>query len=394
MLKKILGIVFLVSGFWGLVSSASAQTESITFTTYYPSPYGVYKNLRIYPSTGTGLGGACSNEGEMYYDQTDHNLYICSGTPTLTWTAVGGAAGSSWWTQAGNNLYPNEGDWNVGIGTTNPASRLQISGDIVNNFPRPLYVQGSSGGVHTAAFVNPQNYGVAIGGIDGLQYGTIQASQFVNGSGPAMADLILNELGGNVGIGMNNPGAKLDVQNPSGNALTLAGQFQNLNNAASQNGLSINIARSGTDAYALKVQSAATSRLYVRGDGNVGIGTTAPSSKLQVSGGVQIGTDGAACSAAKAGTLRYNAGKVEYCNGAQWKDLATPTTTFAVCADADHSTWCSAYSVNECSCSGGTLISKVQSTCTATSDSDDTCSAWTSTCQGGLAYGTCCVCRP
>lgn len=62
----------------------------------------------------------------------------------------------------------------------------------------------------------------------------------------------------------------------------------------------------------------AAERMRIDQAGNVGIGTTTPTSRLQVAGGVQIGADGAACAAGKAGTLRYNAGNVEYCDGATW----------------------------------------------------------------------------
>lgn len=39
---------------------------------------------------------------------------------------------------------------------------------------------------------------------------------------------------------------------------------------------------------------------------------------LRIAGSVQIGMDAASCGGTKAGTLRYNAGNVEYCNGVSW----------------------------------------------------------------------------
>jgi len=70
-----------------LSSFAFCEEESYTITTYYPSPYGVYKNLRIYPNDDNNPGAACTNAGEMYYDNSEQNLYICSGN---VWKLVPG----------------------------------------------------------------------------------------------------------------------------------------------------------------------------------------------------------------------------------------------------------------------------------------------------------------
>jgi len=91
-----------------------------------------------------------------------------------------------------------------------------------------------------------------------------------------------------VGIGTNAPAARLHVQTPSTNNFTLTGWFQNQRNDADNNGVLIDIARAAADAYALNVRSGVgaglASRLYVRGDGNVGIGTTTPEARLHVNG--------------------------------------------------------------------------------------------------------------
>ncbi|WP_409478176.1 tail fiber domain-containing protein [Pseudobdellovibrio sp. HCB154] len=52
--------------------------------------------------------------------------------------------------------------------------------------------------------------------------------------------------------------------------------------------------------------------------GRVGVGTTTPITAFDVSGGVRIGAENAACAANYAGTLRYINNNVEYCNGSTW----------------------------------------------------------------------------
>lgn len=56
--------------------------------------------------------------------------------------------------------------------------------------------------------------------------------------------------------------------------------------------------------------------------GKVGVGVLAPSAKLDVAGAIQISYDSEACAVAgDAGTLRYNAGAIQFCDGSSWQSL-------------------------------------------------------------------------
>nr|VFK34534.1 MAG: Fibrinogen beta and gamma chains, C-terminal globular domain [Candidatus Kentron sp. MB]VFK76895.1 MAG: Fibrinogen beta and gamma chains, C-terminal globular domain [Candidatus Kentron sp. MB] len=66
--------------------------------------------------------------------------------------------------------------------------------------------------------------------------------------------------------------------------------------------------------------------------GNIGIGTSGPTTKLEVSGGIKLGNDANACTAAKAGVMKYVSGFLYFCNGAAWKVLSplNPAANLAI----------------------------------------------------------------
>jgi|GEM_PF-2113359 len=63
------------------------------------------------------------------------------------------------------------------------------------------------------------------------------------------------------------------------------------------------------------------SLLNTSSSGNVGIGTTSPKTRLDVSGGIRVGMEATPCSPNLSGTIRNNLGTPEFCNGSSWGPL-------------------------------------------------------------------------
>jgi hypothetical protein len=194
------------------------------------------------------------------------------------------------------------GSWGIYVGGTQYiSSNLRVDGEIQ---------QGGTdyGGyeIQTGGQLYVNDYAVALGGIH------------VGGtSDPGTDNLIVD---GNVGVGTASPSEQVEVRNTSGQAkikirgdgstaTTRAELMMDRTNSARGAGVRMQNSNAGTDAqwfagipynngssstgysigtHASQPEYTTRSKLFIKTDGNVGIGTTSPGAKLQVSGQVKI----------------------------------------------------------------------------------------------------------
>ncbi|WP_409480252.1 tail fiber domain-containing protein [Pseudobdellovibrio sp. HCB154] len=144
---------------------------------------------------------------------------------------------------------------------------------------------------------------------------------------------------GNVGMGTANPLRKLHIQY-SDNGFDEGIMLENQGTSGAN--LSLKNSSAGGHEYMLISTGSANStgagyfgvydgttsgyKFVVNPSGNIGIGTNNPVTKLEVSGGVRISMESASCAVNFAGTLRYNSGSVEFCNGTVWTALSAASS--------------------------------------------------------------------
>ncbi|MEM6770734.1 MAG: hypothetical protein AAF597_09140 [Bacteroidota bacterium] len=265
------------------------------------------------------LGGVGSPMKMGYVGPTNHAGIAHASSATATSYALMQAADGETRlnTADGKRLFLREGNQNrlmiqqgghVGIGTTDPQEKLQVIGESLI---------GRAGSQLKVGYMGYDNYGgiAHASSATGTSYALLQAEDgitFLNAADGRNLylrennkDRLTMQSGGNVGIGTVHPRLKLEV---NGEAILGSTNSQlkirNMGNGEGYAGIAHASSATGTSYALLQAENgttflnAAKGRiLYVREDnddhlvikngGNVGIGTLAPTEKLDVAGNIQ-----------------------------------------------------------------------------------------------------------
>jgi hypothetical protein len=227
---------------------------------------------------------------------------------------------------------------NVGIGTSSPRVKLDLRSDAVIAAPTPL-----ANAVTSGVFAIGDSVGSVVGlQLNGSSYDTYIQSRNM-GAGSAAYNLLLQPLGGNVGIGTSSPStqglhilssagvgaisqpyAGLNIENSTGDPMmimsgTSGGIIASMNNSQA--------------ATPLRIYTGQTERMRIDASGNVGIGTTPVASNVRVTtksdnGGATFATTNTSGTAGYNAMSFYNNGSsYSYCGAISVSGTATSYTT-------------------------------------------------------------------
>ena len=231
--------------------------ENLTLTTYYPSPFGVYDQLRLFPRAP--LGTPCKI-GTLYVTSPD-GIQFCQddGTGTGAWGHPPGI-----WDQLNDDIYLSDTLTNpniaIGIGTITPNSRLTIKGIGITNATASLNVLDNN---DTSILLIKDDGNIGFGTITPASKltikgaGTTDTTSSLNVLDNADTSMLYVADDGKIGVGTTTPSSKTTIIGSGSSDATSSLGIEN---------------------------DSGTSLLFVRDDGFVGIGTSAPNNKLQVTG--------------------------------------------------------------------------------------------------------------
>ena len=248
-----------------------------TFASLSTNPTGAQKEFTIKHATGN-VGIGTTQPADKLDIEASHSQLRLTDADDSTFTQFSSSGGKLAIRQdsTSDNHFWLTSAGNVGIGTSSPSNPLEISSDTSTSL------------VYQRTGVSAKKWGF---------HSDNDATYWQNVTSGSLLFTLQN--GGNVGIGTTSPGAKLDVKKGSeglyfaaggdtGNARSL--QFTSSANLGSNGAMHTINAVSGNGAIALATASA--ERMRITAGGNVGIGVINPNEKLDVAGKVYIESQG------------------------------------------------------------------------------------------------------
>ena len=165
---------------------------------------------KIHATNGSGqIAGIKLQRGAWLTDgYSDYSIYDLQGDLRIDYLDSNSTT---------NYLTLQDGTGNVGIGTTAPGAKFTVNESTLNS--GPLLTWDSD----AAAIIRNENAELAFGLASSSPYAYYMQARY---SDSTARDILINPLGGNVGIGTTNPGYKLDVNGTfAAGASTFAGNI-------------------------------------------------------------------------------------------------------------------------------------------------------------------------
>lgn len=179
-------------------------------------------------------------------------------------------------------LYVDSTNNRVGIGTSSPAQKLHVSGQVIVDGGTGV---ASSGVLHVRQNGNGSDNGIAITSGNATSHRIWKDSSGGLNIGPSSdPDAFYQDLSGNIGIGTSSPTSTtlLHISAPqsgaaSGTGLTISGW-----NGSAESRVQFMSYGIGGGTFALRTGTSNTERLRIDSSGNLGVGTSSPARTLHV----------------------------------------------------------------------------------------------------------------